>query len=278
MADYSFLLNQIGTPADAFFHLAWAGTTGEGRDDMLLQTANIRSTIEAVYAASELGCQVFLGTGSQAEYGRVEGVLKSDTPCNPENGYGMAKLCAGRMSRAECQRLGTAHIWMRVLSVYGPGDGDGSMIMSTIRSLLARQKPNLTAGTQMWDYLYSSDAAEALYRTALYGHDGAIYPLGSGTAMPLGNYVEILRDAIDPSLPLGFGELPYSPLQVMYLQADISELTAHTGFFPKVDFPTGIRTTIQWLSGSSRQKGYGKLSSTACLEGDNKITMEEQHG
>lgn len=277
MADYGSLPNRIGTPADAFFHLAWAGTTGEGRNDMLLQTGNIRSTIAAVHAASELGCQVFLGAGSQAEYGRVEGALKPDTPCNPETGYGMAKFCAGRMSRAECQRSGTAHIWVRILSVYGPGDGGGSMIMSTIRSLLAKQKPSLTAGAQMWDYLYVSDAAEALYRAALYGHDGAVYPLGSGTAMPLRSYVEILRDVIDPSLPLGFGEVPYSPTQVMYLQADISELTAHTGFLPKVDFPTGIRTTIQGLSISSRQKKYGRLPSAIRLEEDSSITMEKQH-
>lgn len=247
ITDYSSLPNKIGHPVDAFFHLAWLGTTGESRNNMLLQTANIRGTIAAVYAAAELGCQVFLGAGSQAEYGRVEGMLKRDTPCNPENGYGMAKLCAGQMSRLECQQLGITHIWMRILSVYGPGDGAGSMIMSTIQKLLAGQKPSLTAGTQVWDYLYSADAAEALYRAALYGQDGAIYPLGSGQAMPLRNYVEILRDAIDPALPLGFGEVPYSLKQVMRLQADISELTEQTGFVPEVDFMTGIRETITWV-------------------------------
>ena len=246
-ANYSTLSDKIGTPIDAFFHLAWAGTAGKSRNNMMLQSTNIRGTIAAVRAASELGCQVFLGAGSQAEYGRVEGDLKPDTPCNPENGYGMAKLCAGQMSRLECQRLGMAHIWMRILSVYGPGDGAGSMIMSTIRKLLAKQRPSLTAGAQVWDYLYAADAAEALYRAALYGHDGAIYPLGSGTAMPLRNYVEMLRDAIDPALPLGFGEVPYSPTQVMHLQADISELTEHTGFVPKVDFSTGIRETVNWV-------------------------------
>lgn len=247
IADYCSLPNKIDNPVDAFFHLAWSGTFGKSRNDMKRQTANIRGTIAAVRAASELGCQVFLGAGSQAEYGRVEGALKPDTPCNPENGYGMAKLCAGQMSRLECQRLGMAHIWMRILSVYGPGDGAGSMIMSTIRNLLARQRPSLTAGAQVWDYLYAADAAEALYRAALYGHDGAIYPLGSGTAMPLRNYVEMLRDAIDPALPLGFGEVPYSPTQVMHLQADISELTDHTGFVPAVDFSSGIRETVNWV-------------------------------
>ena len=237
----------IRKKAEAFFHLAWAKTTGAGRNDMPAQIENIRYTIDAARAAAALGCQVFLGAGSQAEYGRVEGVLRPDTPCFPENGYGMAKLCAGEMSRVECESLGIRHVWMRVLSVYGPGDGVGSMISGTIRKLLAGEKPPLTAGGQQWDYLYSDDAAEAFYLAATHGRSGAVYPLGSGQALPLRSYVETMRDAIDPSLPLGFGEIEYAPRQVMHLQADISALQTDTGFQPQTDFEEGIRKTIEWV-------------------------------
>jgi nucleoside-diphosphate-sugar epimerase len=54
-----------------------------------------------------------------------------------------------------------------------------------------------------------------------------------------------LRDAIDPQLPLGFGKLPYSALQVMHLQADISALQSDTGFVPQTCFAEGIRKTIE---------------------------------
>ena len=91
--------------ADAFYHLAWAHTIGPGRNNMPAQIDNVRYTIDAVRAAKALGCSVFIGAGSQAEYGRVEGLLTPDTPCFPENGYGMAKLCAGQMSRVECRSL-----------------------------------------------------------------------------------------------------------------------------------------------------------------------------
>ena len=69
--------------ADAFFHLAWAHTIGAGRNDMPAQIENIRYTIDAVRTAAAMGCRVFVGTGSQAEYGRVDGVLRADTPTNP---------------------------------------------------------------------------------------------------------------------------------------------------------------------------------------------------
>ena len=236
-----------GVSVDAFFHFAWAHTIGQGRNDMPAQIENIQSTIDAVRAAKALGCQVFLGAGSQAEYGRVEGLLKSDTPAFPENGYGMAKLCAGQMSRVEAKALDIDHVWVRILSVYGPHDGPMTMISGTIRKLLAGERPALTAGIQRWDYLYAGDAADAFYLAACHGRNGAVYPLGSGQAMPLKDYIIQMRDAIDPALPLGLGEVPYGPLQVMHLQADISALQADTGFAPKTPFAEGIRKTMDWV-------------------------------
>ena len=236
-----------GVSVDAFFHFAWAHTIGQGRNDMPAQIENIQSTIDAVRAAKALGCRVFLGAGSQAEYGRVEGLLKSDTPAFPENGYGMAKLCAGQMSRVEAKALALDHVWVRILSVYGPHDGPMTMISGTIRKLLAGERPALTAGIQRWDYLYAGDAADAFYLAACHGRNGAVYPLGSGQAMPLKDYIIQMRDAINPALPLGLGEVPYGPLQVMHLQADISALQADTGFAPKTPFAEGIRRTMDWV-------------------------------
>ena len=236
-----------GVSADAFFHLAWMSTTGISRNDMNAQIHNIQYTLDAVHAASILGCSVFVGAGSQAEYGRVDHALAPDTPCFPENGYGMAKLCAGQMSRIECEKLGIDHIWPRILSVYGPYDGPNAMIPQVIRKLIVGEKPLLTAGEQIWDYLYAEDAADALYRLALYGKNSSIYPVGSGKARPLKEYIETIRDLIDPSLSLGFGEIPYSENQVMHLEADISALKRDTGFERHTDFQTGIRRTIDYI-------------------------------
>ena len=161
----------------------------------------------------------------------------------------MAKLCAGEMSRAECKRLGLHHVWARILSVYGPHDTPSSMISLVIETLLHGEKPSLTAGVQLWDYLYSGDAARALYLCARSGRDGAVYPLGGGQSRPLKEYIEALRDAIDPALPLGLGEIPYGPGQVMRLEADLADLTRDTGFRPEVSFEEGIRETISWMKG-----------------------------
>lgn len=233
-------------PIDAFFHLGWEGTFGEARDDMYVQNLNIKYTLDAVNLAHRLGCKVFLGAGSQAEHGRVEGKIYDTTPTFPENGYGIAKLCAGQMSRILCKKLGVRHEWIRILSVYGPRDGYDTMIMTGIKKLLKDEIPSFSKGEQLWDYLYVEDAVRALYLIALKGKDGAIYPLGSGQARALKEYMLLLALAVDPKAKVGIGELPYREEQVMYLCADISQLTKDTGFIPEVSFEEGIKETIKW--------------------------------
>ena len=231
---------------DFFFHLAWSGTTGSGREDAYLQLKNIEYTLDAADLAARTGCSCFVGAGSQAEYGRVECRLSSKTPTFPESQYGIAKLCAGQTSREVCHSLGIRHNWVRILSVYGPYDTYSSMVMSTISALRIGQIPRFTDGEQIWDYLYSEDAARGLLSVAEKGKDGCVYCLGSGEERRLCDYIEKIRNAVSPSAPISIGELPYSPKQITYLLADTSELERDTGFKARVSFDEGIVKTVGW--------------------------------
>lgn len=230
---------------DVFYHLGWDGTFGNSRNNMPGQLQNIQYALDAAECACEMGCKKFVGAGSQAEYGRVEGKLSATTPTFPENGYGIAKLCAGQMTRILCEQKGMEHVWIRILSVYGPCDGENTMVMSTINKLLKGERPTFTKGEQMWDYLYSKDAGRALYLVGEKGMHGKVYCLGSGQARPLREYIEDIRNMINPELELGFGEVPYAPNQVMYLCADIEELIQDIGFVPRYGFEVGIRETME---------------------------------
>ena len=197
-------------------------------------------------AAFALGCDTFIGAGSQAEYGRYEGSLNESVPAFPENGYGIAKLCAGQMTRIACKQKGMRHIWTRILSIYGPYDGENTMVMSTIYKLLNSEKPSCTKGEQMWDFLYSKDAALAMRLLGEKGTDGRTYCIGSGKARPLKEYIDIIGQNANKNVTIGYGDIPYGPLQVMYLCADITALREDTGFEPRYSFEDGIKETIEW--------------------------------
>lgn len=248
--DVSDLLNLprlIKEKCDIFYHFAWKGTVGDARNDMNLQVQNIKFAVDAVEAAKKLGCKTFIGAGSQAEYGRVSGVLHANTPVKPENGYGMAKLCAGQMTKVLCKKYHIRHIWTRILSVYGPHDGKKTMIISAMNSLIKGQVPAFTKGEQKWDYLYSKDAANIMYLLGEKGKDQNTYCLGSGTARPLKEYIEILRKCVSPEGKIELGKIPYAENQVMYLCADILPIEQDLGYQCQYSFERGIEETYQWI-------------------------------
>ena len=241
------LIGNLSNDYDVFYHFGWDGPFGPARSDLSLQTRNVLYALDAVEVAKALGCKVFIGAGSQSECGHVDGVLHPDTPCNPYNGYGVGKLMAGQMTRLKCREYGIRHQWVRIVSMYGPHDRTYTMVMSSILRMMKGERVQFTKGDQIWDYIYNKDAARAFRLIAEFGRDGAIYLLGTGKPQRLKDYILAIRDAVDPALEIGLGELDYYPNQVMHLEADISNLTADTGFVPRYSFEEGIRETVEWV-------------------------------
>ncbi|MDO4482997.1 MAG: NAD(P)-dependent oxidoreductase [Clostridia bacterium] len=183
---------------DAFYHFAWDGTYGNERQDYSRQAGNIVSSIEAARAAEGLGCTVFIGAGSQSEFGRSTGKLSPEMPCFPDNGYSCAKLAAGQLTRLECEKLGLKHIWCRIFSTYGCNDKPYTLVMSTILRMLKGERVQFTAGDQIWDFLYNKDCARAFRLAAEKGQHGGIYCLGSGQTRRLRDFITAIRDAVNP--------------------------------------------------------------------------------
>lgn len=239
----------IGESIDVFYHIAWTHTDKDGRLNAVLQNENIKYTLDAVNVAKKLNCTTFVGAGSQSEFGKVETLISPDTPTNPEFAYGVAKYCAGKLSKEQCTSLGIAHIWVRIFSVYGILDAPHTMIRYVIDALLEGVSPKLTKCEQMWDYLYVEDCARAFLLIGQNPINGVVYCLGSGIAKPLHEYVSIIKDTINPNIAIDFGAKEYGENQPMYLCADISSLTKDTGFLPKTSFEEGIKETLRWIKG-----------------------------
>lgn len=242
ISDYKTL--ELAGTYDVFMHLAWNKTSVGGRDDVECQFKNIEYTLDAVRLAQRCGCSVFIGAGSQAEYGIQTVSLTPDLPVNPESGYGIAKYAAGKFARMLCKQFGMRFNWIRILSIYGPNDGENTLISYVIRELKVGRSPELTKCEQIWDYLYCDDAAEAFLAIGEKGVDGKFYPLGSGQGMMLANYIEDIKQIINPAVHLGFGKKDYYPHQPMYLVADITELSVDTEWVSKISFTEGIKSIL----------------------------------
>lgn len=229
---------------DVFYHFAWKATSHLDREDVLLQQENISGTLDALRLAHRLGCTCFIGAGSQAEYGRISETISPDTPVYPDTAYGISKYAAGRLGGILAKKLGIRYIWTRVFSIYGPHDGEQTMMSTCIRKLKNNEEMQLTPCGQIWDYLYEDDCAEAFALIAEKGCDQSVYCIGSGQAKPLREYVEAIGRALKKEYLLKIGSKPYADNQVMHLQADISSLHKDTGFLPKITYEEALRRML----------------------------------
>jgi nucleoside-diphosphate-sugar epimerase len=231
---------------DVCFHLAWFGVTAEYRNDPAQIATNVVGTLNLWKLAREKGCRHWIGLGSQAEYGPSDAVLHENLIARPATAYGVAKLASGMLTEKMSEMAGMLHTWVRLLAVYGPGDDPKHLIPAVIETLLAGNRPALTRGEQRWDYLYVVDAARALCRVAETKAVGTMN-LACGETVILRDLVTRIRDMIDPRLPIGFGDIPYRPDQVMHLEADITRLRAATGWKPQTSLEEGLRRTVEWF-------------------------------
>jgi UDP-glucose 4-epimerase len=237
----------LATPLAAFrpqalAHLAWDGV-GNAARNAPDQARNIPATLDLLDVAARAGARVFVGTGSQAEYGPCDHPIREEDAALPTTLYGHAKLAAGLMAARLAALREIRFAWLRVFSTYGPRDNPGWLIQDLIGKLRRGERMALTAGEQRWGFLHARDAASAFRLVLETDSATGVYNLGSPDAPPLKETILTLRDLVNPDAVLGFGDVPYRSDQVMLLQADIGRL-AGLGWEPRVSLSEGLKETV----------------------------------
>lgn len=241
----SFLKQQ--TDVDAFYHLAWEGVAPEKKNDRSVQIRNIDFAMEMLEAAKKIGVGRFIATGTVAEYAFCEDVMDVNAKQTPNDLYGASKTAAHYMLETWARILNIPFNWIVIPSTFGEGRRDNNILTYTITSLLKGERPSYGYLNQMWDFLHVSEVVRALRLIGEKGKTEKTYAIGSGVYKPLREYVEIIRNMINPDLPLGIGDKPALSDKAFSSCVSIKELTADTGFIPQVSFEEGIIRTIDYF-------------------------------
>ena len=212
--------------ADVFIHLAWAGTTHEDRNNPSIHEENVRLSLECVKLAKQMGCQLYVDAGSQAEYGIVPGILTENTPCHPVTAYGKGKLKMYKETCVLTEQLGLKYIHLRILSVYGENDHDDTLIMSALKKLKANEPIEMRSGGQKWNYVYVKDAARQMAELSLNAYDNNsfkndVYNIASEDTRTLSEFIIAMKGIIGSSSELKFGG--YDPRRDVNLNPDVKK-------------------------------------------------------
>lgn len=226
-----------------FIHCAWHGVPGRQRNEPDQFLENIPLTLNALSLARSAGCTHWIGLGSQAEYGARQHRICEAQPPAPVTAYGQSKLAASIIAAGLCAAWNMSFSWLRVFSTYGPRDSADWLLAYVIREFRSGRRPRLTPCEQVWDYLYTRDAAAAVLAVARRRAEGT-YNLGSGTARPLKEFVETIRQLMPEAPEPDYGAVPYRPDQVMHLEASIHRIVAATGWQPTTPLFEGLRECL----------------------------------
>lgn len=236
------------TSADVFYQLAWEGLSGKKMLDYDLQLRNVAWMMDAVDVAAQIGCGKFIGAGT----------ISQDELSTPEGrAYQGDRHRIFRCAAQMCQLIGPSvaagrdieFIWPIVSNVYGEGELTPRLITTLVRNLLRGEEMPLSDGTQPYDFVYLSDAAEAFYLIGEKGRSGRRYNIASGQVRPLREYLTVARDVVAPNAPLLLGARASGGIPLSAESFDTAALRADTGFYPKVSFKEGIRYVAEGIKG-----------------------------
>lgn len=239
--------DKLPLKADVFYNLAWVGVSTTYKNDFAMQSQNIDYSLRALKLAERLKCSRIIYPGSVSEYAYTDKPVNGENvPC-PADMYSACKTSVHFICDLYARQSNLDFLWVLIPSIYGPGREDNNIITYAIKSFLNKDKPSFTKLEQVWDYLYIDDLITALYLVGIKGNHGKTYVLGTGNAYPLSKYIEIIRNIIDPSLPMGIGELQYKTNKIDNSIVDITLLREDTGFVPQYTFTEGITKTIEYF-------------------------------
>jgi nucleoside-diphosphate-sugar epimerase len=245
----------IEKPCHQFYHFGWDGSGSENRRKRSVQQKNVRDSLLALEGARRLGCQRFLFSGSQAEYGMHHEVMTEKTQCTPVSEYGKAKLEFLKQAMEQTQdwrQTGKAdleYIHARIFSVYGPGDHPWSLVASCMRAFEKGDYISLGECTQMWNFLYLDDCINALMLLMEQKNKGisGIYNVAGPERenRPLRDYIRMIYESLGCHGSYSYGRQKPNAEGPVSLIPDIKKTEEKTGFQPSVRFKDGILKTAK---------------------------------
>lgn len=226
---------------DYVFHLA--SLVSGARDLALVEptfSANLLSTVNVLTGAAEIGCKRMVLTGSLEEpLGEIEPI-----PCSP---YAAAKFAATAYARMFHALYGLPVAMLRLFMVYGPAQKDlRKLIPYVTLSLLREERPKISSGTRLVDWIYVEDVVESILQAATAdGAVGKVIDIGSGELVSIREIVEKLSAIVNPKLAPAFGGIPDRPMeQVRRANAALSREIL--GWKASISLDKGLRRTVEW--------------------------------
>jgi dTDP-glucose 4,6-dehydratase len=203
----------------------------------------------------------FLHASTDEVYGALgsDGAFAETTPYAPHSPYAATKAASDHLVRAWGHTFGLPVIVTNSSNNYGPYQYPEKLIPATIAHALAGEAiPVYGRGENVRDWLFVDDHCRALWAAVTRGAIGATYNVGAGCERRNIDLVQTLCELLDELRPRTDGRSYASQIEFVAdrpghdfrYAIDASKIRRDLDWQPEVDFPTGLRRTVQWYLGN----------------------------
>jgi UDP-glucose 4-epimerase len=216
----------------------------------------VGGTLAVLQAAREVGVRRVVSASSSSVYGGAAQMPTPESaPLVPRSPYAVSKLTGEHYARVFSDLFGLETVALRYFNVYGPRQRPDSMYAAVIPlfidALRTGARPEVHGdGLQTRDFTYITDVVAANVRAATAPAEactGKAYNIAGGAAYSLIDMLAILGELLDVKPdPV---HSPSRPGDVRHSRADCAAAARDLGHCAVVDFPVGLRRTVDWFVG-----------------------------
>jgi dTDP-glucose 4,6-dehydratase len=218
--------------------------------------------------------------GSSEEYGNVleevqalyrfdpQGglILDERSPLNPQSVYAASKVATDFLTRSYQRAYGIPAVVTRMFNNYGPRQNPRFVTGTVITQALSRDTIELGYVKSKRDFCFVRDGVQGHLHATLWGEPGEVYVYGSGSAISIADWYEMIirigrEEGYWGERHLGAfsGERTrHGKSEVNELRVDFSKLRRVSGWEPRYTWEQGLRETIRWYA-ENRDRWVGRV-------------------
>ena len=179
---------------DVIIHLAWEDIPDYSAS---ISRGNLNNSTDLFdFIISNTNCRKILVSGSCWEYGKKQGACKESDPVNIDSYFTWAKHSLNQYLTVKCDEKDLALNWFRIFYVYGPGQREGSLIPTLIKSISAQELPRINTPLYKNDFVYVEDVAKAFAKAVDINLPSGVYNLGSGYSTSVYDICRIVAEQL----------------------------------------------------------------------------------
>ncbi len=224
---------------DWVFHAAASVVTRDSvKDPRKYFRVNVDGTVNVFEASRISGVRKFIYLASGSCYGRPDVLSTPETTeIRLDHPYALTKYLGEQAALFLGKIYGLPVISLRMFYVYGPRTRPWNVLSVFMRQKIAGKPLTIVGdGEQRTDFVFVSDAVEAMIMAAESDLSDEVMNVGSGESYSMNQFVEALGGPVI--------HIPKRPYESDYIQADISKIKRLLGWEPKISFEEGMKIVL----------------------------------